>query len=121
MLNYMLPRMKYGGKTIVDEEINAAREQASTDEGFLSLKEQGVANENDTKEAFLARLDNINNMATQVNENYAKFKTSYAGVMKTDDEGKPILDDKGNPQRKYDDKVIDKMVYTVSKIFDYNK
>ena len=120
MLNYMLPRMKYGGKTIVDEEINATREQASTDEGFLALKEQGIANENDTREAFMARLDNIHNMATQVNENYAKFKTSYAGVIKTDDEGKPVLDDKGNPQRKYDDKVIDKMVYTVSKIFDYN-
>ena len=120
MLNYMLPRMKYGGKTIVDEEINAAREQASTDEGFLSLKEQGVANENDTKEAFLARLDNINNMATQVNENYAKFKTSYAGVIKTNEKGEPILDDKGNAERKYDDKVIDKMVYTVAKIFDYN-
>ena len=120
MLNYMLPRMKYGGKTIVDEEINAAREQASTDEGFLSLKEQGVANENDTREAFMARLDNIHNMATEVNDNYAKFKTSYAGVMKTDDEGKPVLDKNGKPQRKYDDKVIDKMVYTVSKIFDYN-
>jgi hypothetical protein len=120
MLNYMLPRMKYGGKAIVDEEISAAREQASTDEGFLSLKEQGVANENDTKEAFIARLDNIQNMAMQVNENYTKFKTSYAGVIKTNEKGEPILDDKGNAERKYDDKVIDKMVYTVAKIFDYN-
>jgi hypothetical protein len=120
MLNYLLPRMKYGGKTIFDEEINSVREQASTDEGFLSLKEQGIANEFDTKESFLTRLDSIHNMATEVNENYAKFKTSYAGVVKTNDKGEPELDEKGNPQRKYDDKVIDKMVYTVSKIFDYN-
>jgi len=120
MLNYLLPRVKYGGHDIFNTEINDARERAATDDGFRGLQEQGIANENDTREAFLKRLDNIHNMATQVNENYNKFKTSYAGVVKTNEKGEPILDADGKIQRKYDDKTIDKMVYTVSKIFDYN-
>jgi hypothetical protein len=120
MLNYLLPRMKYGGKTIVDEEINYARAQAATAEGFLSLKEQGIANEYDTQASFIKRLDNVQNMSNQVNENYNKFKTSYASVAKVNEKGEPILDANGNVQRKYNDQVIDKMVYTVSKIFDYN-
>lgn len=120
MLNYLLPRIKYGGSEIFNTEINDMRERAATDDGFLGLQEQGIANENDKREAFVKRLDNVYNMATQVNENYNKFKTSYGGVVKTNEKGEPILDAEGNAQRKYDDKTIDKMVYTVSKIFDYN-
>ena len=120
MLNYLLPRMKYGGKTIVDEEINYARSQAATEEGFLALKEQGVANEYDTQPSFITRLNNIQSMSDQVNENYNKFKTSYASIAKTNEKGEIVLDANGKPQRKYNDQVIDKMVYTVSKIFDYN-
>jgi hypothetical protein len=96
------------------------RERAATEDGFFGLQEQGIANENDTRSAFLKRLDNIYNMAKQVNENYNKFKTSYSGIVKTNEKGEPILDAEGNIQRKYNDKTIDKMVYTVSKIFDYN-
>ncbi len=120
MLNYLQPRIKYGGRQVFMTEINDMRERAGTDELFKGLQDQGVANENETRLAFLKRLDNIQNMATEVTNNYDKFNASYAGVVKTDENGDPILDKDGKPQRKYDDKVIDKMVYTVSKIFDYN-
>ena len=120
MLNYLLPRIKYGGSDIFNTEINDMRERAATEDGFFGLQEQGIANENDTRPAFLKRLDNVYNMAKQVNENYNKFKTSYSGIVKTNEKGEPILDAEGNIQRKYNDKTIDKMVYTVSKIFDYN-
>jgi hypothetical protein len=120
MLNYLLPRIKYGGEAIFNTELDAIRQKAATADGFMELQAAGTANENDTPEAFIARTNNIQAMAERVTENYDKFKTKYAGLAKTNEDGSPQLDAEGNLQRKYDDLTIDKMVYTVSKIFDYN-
>ena len=120
MLNYLLPRIKYGGETIFNTETEAIAQKAATEAGFMELKDSGVANENDTQQSFVARLNNIQNMAKKVTENYDKFRTKYAGLAKTKEDGTPELDADGNLQRKYDDATVDKMVYTASKIFDYN-
>ena len=120
MLNYLLPRIKYGGETIFNTETEAIAQKAATEAGFMELKDSGVANENDTQQSFIARLNNIQNMAKKVTENYDKFRTKYAGLAKTKEDGTPELDADGNLQRKYDDATVDKMVYTASKIFDYN-
>ena len=120
MLNYLLPRIKYGGEAIFETELEAIRQKAATDAGFMELKSAGTANENDTQEAFIARANNIQAMSKSVTDNYDKFRTKYAGLAKTKEDGTPELDANGNLQRKYDDATVDKMVYTAAKIFDYN-
>ena len=120
MLNYLLPRIKYGGETIFNTEVEVIAQKAATEAGFRELKDSGIANENDTQQSFVARLNNVQNMAKKVTENYDKFRTKYAGLAKTKEDGTPELDADGNLQRKYDDSTVDKMVYTASKIFDYN-
>jgi len=120
MLNYLLPRIKYGGETIFNTEVEAIAQKAATEAGFMELKDSGIANENDTQQSFVARLNNIQNMSKKVTENYDKFRTKYTGLAKTKEDGTPELDADGNLQRKYDDSTVDKMVYTASKIFDYN-
>jgi len=118
MMSYLLPRVKYSGVDAVTQEVNDARERAITD--FTQLQEEGYADKNDTKENFLARLDNVENMAKLVQANYNKFSTLYSSITATDKNGQVILDEEGNPVRKYSDEIINKLVYAQSKIADYN-
>ena len=119
MLGYMLPRIKYGAKQAIVDEINAVREQALTD--FQGVIEAGYANENDSPEKFLARLSNIENTANLVNESYSKLNEKLAGQVLTDKEGNPILDQNNNPIRKYSSEVINKLVYSAAKVADYTQ
>lgn len=121
MLNTIMPRIKYGGIDAISEEIDAVRQQAMTDEGFLALQEKGTADKNDTKETFTARLSNIENVAKSVQKNYNKFQTVFGGIPLTDSDNKVILDDKGKPQKKYSDDAINRLVYSNAKINDYSK
>jgi hypothetical protein len=45
---------------------------------------------------------------------------TYGGQILKDEQGNPVLDSKGRPQRKYSDEVIDQMVYTANKVNDYD-
>lgn len=121
MLGYMLPRIKYGAKQAIVDEINAVREQALTQDGFQGLVEQGYANESDTREKFLARLSNIENTANFVNESYTKLNEKLSGEFLTDKEGKPVLDSNKQPIRKYSSEVINKLVYAAAKVADYTQ
>ena len=121
MLGFMLPRIKYGAKNAIMEEINAAREQALTDEGFVALKQNGYANENDTREQYLARLANVENTANLVEKSYNQFNEKLAGEMVMDESGKPVLDSKGQPVRKYSSKLINMLVYSNAKLADYTQ
>ena len=118
MMSYLLPRVKYAGVDAVTQEINDVRQRAVAD--FTQLQADGYADKNDTKENFLARLDNVENMAKLVQANYGKFSTLYSSIPLTDKNGEVILDEKGNPVRKYSDEIINKLVYAQSKIADYN-
>lgn len=118
MMSYLLPRIKHNGLDAVSQEVNEIRQRANQD--FTQLQEEGYADKNDTKENFLARLDNVENMAKLVQSNYGKFSTLYGSIPVTDSNGEIVLDVNGKPIRKYSDEVINKLVYAQSKIFDYN-
>ena len=118
MMSYLLPRIKYAGVDAVTQEVDDVRRRAVED--FTQLQADGYADKNDTKENFLARLDNVENMAKLVQANYGKFSTSYSSIALTDKNGQVILDEEGKPVRKYSDEIINKLVYAQSKIFDYN-
>ena len=118
MMSYLLPRIKYSGVDAVTQEVSDVRRRAIED--FTQLQADGYADKNDTKENFLARLDNVENMAKLVETNYNKFSTLYSSITVTDKNGEVVLDKEGNPIRKYSDEIINKLVYAQSKIFDYN-
>ena len=56
MHNYLAPRIKYGRFDMVMDDIAELRAQAMSDKGFPALKEEGIANINDTPNTFLERL-----------------------------------------------------------------
>jgi hypothetical protein len=108
MHNYLAPRIKYGRYDMVKEDIKELRQELTKPNGIDALKEQGIANINDTRESFLERLSNFERTTDYVNELYKSLNLRYSGVMT--DEG----------TRKYSSEVIDKMVYAASKIADYD-
>lgn len=123
MLGYMMPRVKYGAKQAIMDEIEAVREQALTQDGFEGLVEQGYANENtkEAREKFLARLSNIANTANLVNESYTKLNEKLSGEVLKDKNGNVVLDANNQPIRKYSSEVINKLVYGAAKVADYTQ
>ena len=109
MINYLAPRIKYGRYDLVKSDINDYRALASTDEGFLQLQAEGKADKNDTRGAYLERINNLENMANSIKSLYQLLHLRYGNLV--DEENKPI----------YSDEVVDKMVYAASKIVDYDQ
>ena len=109
LLNYMSPRIKYGRFDMVMDDINELRTMATTEEGLAALKEQGMANINDTIPSYKERLDSVETVAKNTNNLYEATNLRYAGVTLAD-----------GVTRKYSPYVIDKMVYATSKIANYD-
>jgi hypothetical protein len=107
--NYLAPRIKYGRFDMVIEDIKELKRDGLTEGGLSQLKEQGLANINDTVDMFQQRLANFEKVAGQVSELYKSLDLRYSGE----------VDDKGN--RKYSSQVIDKLVYAGSKIMNYDQ
>lgn len=108
MHNYLATRIKYGRYDMVRDDINDLRFESSSEEGLSTLKEQGIANINDTKESFQARLATFEKTAQYTNEFYKSLDLRYSGVMNEDG------------SKKYPSEVIDKMVYASAKIANYD-
>jgi hypothetical protein len=108
--NFITTRLKYGAKDAVIGEINALRQEAATDAGFLELQQQGYAAQTDDKQSFLARLSNLEEHANNTASLYEAANIKYKGLV-----------DKTTGKRLYSDDVIDKLVYAASKIKDYDK
>jgi hypothetical protein len=108
MHNYLAPRVKYGRYDMVKDEIQDMRLQASTDEGFSVLQEQGLAGIGDDKLSFIEKLNEFERSADYVNELYKSLTLRYSGIL--DSDGK----------RKYSSNIIDKMVYAAGKIANYD-
>ncbi len=108
MHNYLSSRIKYGRFDMVMDDINDLKMNASTKEGLSELKQQGLANVNDTIESYRERLTNFEKVANYTNELYKSIDLRYSGVMNED------------KTRKYSPQVIDKMVYAASKIANYD-
>lgn len=108
MHNYLAPRIKYGRYDMVKEDLKELRQELTKPNGIDSLKEQGIANIDDTRETFLDKLSNFEKTTDYINSLYKSLNLRYSGIMTED--GK----------RRYSPEVIDKMVYAASKIADYD-
>ena len=149
MHNYLAPRIKYGRMDMVMDDIKEMRKDSMTPEGFAGLKQASLANMNDTVETFNARLSYFETTAKNTEQIYKATNLTYSGEIlrgytiptengsreitqeeynklskedkaKAKNNGKPILNDKGEQQRKYSDQVIDQMIYAASKVADYD-
>ncbi len=107
-LSYLMPRIKYGKIDSVKEELDLYKSQAMDAEGFRELVRGGIANESETSNQFINRINNLQNLSNDVEILYDKINDKYENE----------VDDKG--QIKYTDDVIDKLVYAASKIKDYD-
>jgi hypothetical protein len=120
MHNYLSTRIKYGRGDMTLDDIQELKSISTTEEGLASLKEQGVANINDTTESYIQRLTQMENVAKNTEQLYKAINLRYSGEILTDEDGKAILTTEGQQLRKYSPEVIDKMVYAASKIADYD-
>jgi hypothetical protein len=109
VLSYVMPRAKYGKVDSVTAELDLYARQAATQEGHDELVNTGFASPNETKEAFIGRIENLKAVAKSVNDTYDAINDRYS------DE----VNDLG--ERKYSRSVIDKLVYAVSKIDNYDQ
>lgn len=108
MHNYLASRIKYGRFDMVMEDIADLKRDGSTEAGLAALKEQGVANVNDTIDSYQKRLTNFENNAKTTNELYGSLNLRYSGIINADG------------TKLYSPEVIDKMVYAAAKIADYD-
>ena len=120
MHNYIAPRIKYGRFDMIIEDINELKQNGSTEQGLASLKQQGLANVNDTIQSYRERLSNFEIVAKNTEQLYKSTNLRFSGEMLKDEAGVPILDEAGKQQRKYSAQTIDKLVYAASKIADYD-
>jgi hypothetical protein len=108
MHNYLAPRIKYGRFDMVMEDIKELKRTGATEGGLSELKEQGVANINDTVESYQQRLTQFENVAKNTEQLYKAIDLRYSGAVNKDGE------------KMYSPEAIDKMVYSTSKIADYD-
>lgn len=109
IINYLTPRLKYGRYDLVRSDIEEYRQLASTEEGFNQLVREGKALDTDTRPAFLNRLSVFEQTAEHVKTLYQTLNLRYAGIVDKD------------KKRVYSSQSIDKMVYALSKISDYDR
>lgn len=109
IINYLTPRIKFGRFDLVAADIADYRTLASTPDGFNQLVKDGKALATDTREAYLARLNNFEQTANNMKSLYQSLNLRYGGQV--NDKGEPI----------YSSAVIDKMMYAATKVSDYDK
>ncbi len=117
---YLAPRIKYGRFDMIMDEINDLRQAGINNDGLSELKEEGMANINDTVESFQKRLNSFETSAKNVEQLYKSLNLRYAGETLKDEDGVPVLSSDGKQVKKYSPLIIDKMVYAASKIADYD-
>jgi hypothetical protein len=123
LFSYAMPRIKYGKFDMLVEDLKELSSMAMENggQGLQELIEQGIGNINDDINTFQARVNSTIKYAEDLRDMYDYINLTYAGEVIKDSEGKPILDPKGNPIRKYSPELLDKMTYAASKVVDYDK
>ena len=111
MHNYLSPRIKYGRFDMVMEDLGELKRGGMTEQGLSELKEQGMANINDTVESFQKRITSIENSAKSLNDIYQSLNIRYAGE---------TVEIDGQEVRKYPSPVIDMLAYAGTKIANYD-
>lgn len=100
-------RIKYGAEELIYDEIEDLRQRAKMD--FVSLKKEGIAAPLDTEESFLARLEQFEQQAKTTEKIYKDLQVKYGTEL--DENGK----------RKYSDRAIDMLTYSLVKVNDFTK
>jgi hypothetical protein len=108
--NFIDTRLKYNAKSAIDDEIADLKSEASTDEGFAKLQQDGLTADTDTRESFVARLDRVQQQANDTAKLYDAVNLKYKGAINPET-GKP----------KYSDEALDMLVYNSAKMADYNR
>jgi alkylated DNA repair dioxygenase AlkB len=117
---YLAPRIKFGRFDMIMDDVKDLRQAGMSKEGLSDLKEEGLANINDTVESFQKRLNSFENTAKNTEELYKSLNLRYSGTVMQNAEGEPLVNEAGNQIRKYSPLIIDKMVYAAAKIADYD-
>lgn len=107
-LSYLIPRIKYNKLASVVEELTNYKTQAMNPNGFEELITEGIANQNETADEFVIRVDNLLESVQNTNKMYSLLNDRYENV----------IDDKGNAL--FTSEVIDKLVYAAAKIENYD-
>ena len=121
IINYLSPRMKYGRYDLVREDLKLHKDLASSDEGWQQLIAEGKVLPTDDRAAYLKRIDNLSSIADNIKTLYQKLNLRFSGEILKDKDDNPIVDSRGKPILKYPPSVIDKMIYALSKIEDYER
>ena len=110
IINYLTPRIKYGRLDLVMQDIADMKKLSSTEQGFAQLVAEGKVQEGETKETFIARLENFKQTANDVNSLYQSLELRYGGITEEGVDGKRY--------RTYGPAVINKMIYAASTVAD---
>lgn len=106
--NYLAPRIKYGRFDLIMDDLQELKREGLTEGGLAALKEQGLANINDTVDSYQERLSQVEAAASNTEQLYKSLNLRYGGEMNPDG------------TKKYPSQLIDKMIYAASKIADYD-
>jgi len=109
IINYLTPRIKFGRFDLVMSDIADYKILASTDQGFNQLVTDGKALATDTREAYMARLNSLEQTANNMKSLYQSLNLRYGGQV--DENGEQV----------YSSAVIDKMMYAATKVSDYDQ
>lgn len=109
MINYLSPRIQYDRYDLVKEDVNTYKQLGASAEGLEQLKAEGKALDTDTSATFLERVNALERTADNMHSLYQSLNLRYKGV----------IDQKG--ERVYNDDILNKMVYTATKITDYDE
>jgi hypothetical protein len=105
---FIRSRLRYGAKEAIDAEIADLKQRAITD--FIKLQTEGIAANTDTKEAFLNRLETVQQQANDAAKLKEALDVKYKGIV-----------DPTTGKRAYSDATLEKLLYAGSKISDYNR
>lgn len=107
--NYLQSRIKYGKMDFVKQDIENYRQAASTESGFEQLKQDGVVGPNESRDAFISRLNDFEKHAEYTNQLYQDLNLKYSGII-----------NKETKERVYPQDVVDQLVYSGARILDTN-
>ena len=107
-LSYIMPRAKYGKADSIYNELSYYESQALSQGGFEELQTKGIANQIETREQFIKRIQDIKATTKLVDGLYTSIQDKYSN--ETTEDGK----------QKYSNQNIDSLVYAASKINHYD-
>ena len=108
IINYLTPRIKYGRYDLVLDEIQEYKKLINTDEGIEQLKAEGKILSTDTKETVSNRLNNLEKTSENIKSLYESLTLRYGSARNE------------NGELIYPSEVMDKMIYSATKVADYD-